>query len=63
MAGFHGPTVVVESIDEYRLAERRALGDVERARELLAKAHADAWANGYGTVERRAAAALRSLDA
>jgi class 3 adenylate cyclase/tetratricopeptide (TPR) repeat protein len=40
------------------LAERRAPGDTEKARELLTKAHSAATANGYGSVERRAAAAL-----
>lgn len=44
------------------LAERQAPGDTERARELLAKAHAVAATNGYGTVERRALAALQLLD-
>ncbi len=45
------------------LAERRAPGDTERARELLTKAHTAAVAHGYGTVDRRAAAALQLLDA
>jgi len=45
------------------LAERRVPGDAERARELLTKAHTAAVAHGYGTVERRAAAALQLLDA
>jgi class 3 adenylate cyclase len=45
------------------LAERRAPGDTERARDLLTKAHAVAAANGYGNIERRAAAALHLLDA
>ncbi len=44
------------------LAERRAPGDTDNARELLDKAHAAAKANGYGNVERRAAAALELLD-
>ena len=44
------------------LAERRAPGDTEKARELLTKAHSVAAANGYGNVERRAAAALQLLD-
>ena len=35
------------------LAERRAPGDTEKARDLLTKAHAAAVAHGYGTVERR----------
>lgn len=45
------------------LAERHASGDIEKARDLLTKAHAVAVANGYGTVERRATAALQLLDA
>jgi hypothetical protein len=45
------------------LAERQAPGDTERARDLLTKAHAVAAANGYGNIERRAAAALHRLDA
>ena len=45
------------------LAERRARGDTEKARELLTKAHTLAVAHGYGNVERRAAAALERLDA
>ena len=45
------------------LAERRAEGDTEKARDLLTKAQAAAAAHGYGNVERRAAAALRRLDA
>ena len=45
------------------LAERRVPGDVEKARELLARAHSIAEANGYGNVERRAASALQLLDA
>jgi class 3 adenylate cyclase len=45
------------------LAKRRASGDVERARDLLTKAHTAAVAHGYGTVERRATAALQSIDA
>ena len=44
------------------LAERRGRGDTERARDLLTTAHTVAVANGYRTVERRAAAALRGLD-
>jgi tetratricopeptide (TPR) repeat protein len=43
-------------------AERGAAGDTERARDLLTKAHEAAAANGYATVERRAAAALQHLD-
>jgi len=45
------------------LAERRLSGDVEKSRELLTKAHTVAAAYGYGGVERRAAAALKRLDA
>jgi class 3 adenylate cyclase len=44
------------------LAERRASGDADKARELLSNAHTTAVANGYGTVERRAATALQSID-
>lgn len=45
------------------LAERKADGDIEKARDLLAKAQGTAEAQGYGNVERRAAAALLLLDA
>jgi tetratricopeptide (TPR) repeat protein len=45
------------------LAERRAPGDTEKARDLLSKAQSAAAANGYANVERRAAAALQLLDA
>lgn len=44
------------------LAERRASGDIEEARDLLTKARANAATHGYGNVERRAAAALQRLD-
>jgi hypothetical protein len=44
------------------LAERRAPGDTDRARELLTKTRTIAAANGYGAVERRAAGALQDLD-
>jgi DNA-binding SARP family transcriptional activator/tetratricopeptide (TPR) repeat protein len=44
------------------LAERKALGDVDRARALLTQAHATASANGYGNVRQRASAILQSLD-
>jgi class 3 adenylate cyclase len=44
------------------LAERRVLRDAEKARHLLTKAHTVAVANGYRTVERRAAEALELLD-
>ena len=43
------------------LAERSALGDVEKARALFTKAHTAATVNGYGTVERRATAALQAM--
>jgi class 3 adenylate cyclase/tetratricopeptide (TPR) repeat protein len=43
------------------LVKRRAPGDAERARDLLAKAHSAAVANGYGRVERRARTALHAL--
>jgi tetratricopeptide (TPR) repeat protein len=43
------------------LAERRAPGDIEKARELLATALTVAAANGYGSVEQRAEAALNLL--
>jgi class 3 adenylate cyclase/tetratricopeptide (TPR) repeat protein len=42
-------------------AERLVPGDTGRARDLLAKAHSVAVANGYGGVERRAKAALQGL--
>lgn len=45
------------------LAERKAEGDTEKARDLLTKAQGAAAAQGYGNVERRAAAALQLLDA
>jgi len=44
------------------LAERRAPGDTEIARDLLTKAHAAAVAHGYANVERRATTALQHLD-
>ncbi len=44
------------------LADRRAPGDIKMARELLIQAHSIATTNGYGNVERRAAAALQLLD-
>jgi class 3 adenylate cyclase/tetratricopeptide (TPR) repeat protein len=43
------------------LAGRQGPGDEERARELLTKAHSVAATNGYGNIERRAAAALSNL--
>ncbi len=45
------------------LVERRAPGDGDRARHLLNRAHGTATAQGYGNIERRAALALRQLDA
>ena len=45
------------------LMARRGPDDVGRARTLLTQAHAVAAANGYGKVERRAAAALEMLEA
>ncbi len=44
------------------LAERKAPGDTEKARDFLTKAHATATAPGYANVERRAAEALQHLD-
>jgi len=44
------------------LAERQRPGDPAGARDLLTRAHTAGRAHGYGTVERRAAAALRGLD-
>jgi hypothetical protein len=44
------------------LFERNAPGDVENAWNLFTNAHTVAEANGYGVVERRAAAALQGLD-
>jgi class 3 adenylate cyclase/tetratricopeptide (TPR) repeat protein len=44
------------------LAQRRAPGDCEKARELLTKAHTTATAHGYANVQRRAAEALQRLD-
>jgi class 3 adenylate cyclase/tetratricopeptide (TPR) repeat protein len=43
------------------LAERRGPDDAERARDLLTRARASAEARGYGTVARRANAALVGL--
>jgi len=43
------------------LAERVGPGDIQRARDLLSKAHASAATNGYGTVERRALHLLDSI--
>jgi class 3 adenylate cyclase/tetratricopeptide (TPR) repeat protein len=44
------------------LANRESPGDIEKARDLLMKAHSSAATNGYGTVERRAGTALHLLD-
>ncbi len=44
------------------LAERRAPGDIDKARALLTEAHAAAATSGYGNVEARAAEALRLLE-
>jgi hypothetical protein len=44
------------------LAQRGGPGDIQKARNLLTKAHSSAATNGYGTVERRAATALHLLD-
>ena len=43
------------------LADRAAPGDTDRARELLQRAHDDAVTRGYGSVARRAEAALARL--
>ena len=43
------------------LVERRAPGDLDRARDLLARAHDAAGAHGYGVVQRRAADALHEV--
>ena len=44
-------------------AQRKAQGDIEKARERLTKAQAAGAAHGYRNVERRAAAALQLLRA
>jgi len=44
------------------LVERDGPGDPERAHQLMTRAHSVSVANGYGGVERRAAAALQGLD-
>lgn len=44
-------------------AERGDPGDIEKARDLLTKAHTVAMTNEYGYIERRAVAALQLLDA
>jgi len=44
------------------LAERRAPGDLQRARELLLRVQATAADLGYGAVARRASEVLRTLD-
>ncbi|MGA7418395.1 MAG: AAA family ATPase [Acidimicrobiales bacterium] len=43
------------------LIERRAPGDLDRARDLLARAHDAAVAHGYAVVQRRAADALHEV--
>ena len=43
------------------LAKRQSEGDTDKARDLLKKAHTAAVAHGYGTVERRASAALELI--
>jgi tetratricopeptide (TPR) repeat protein len=43
------------------LIERRAPGDLDRARELLASALVGATAHGYGTVHRRTVGMLEQL--
>jgi hypothetical protein len=45
------------------LAQRKAEGDIEKARDLLTKAQAAAAAHGYGNIERLAVAALQLLNA
>jgi class 3 adenylate cyclase len=45
------------------LAERGGPGDIQKARGLLTKAHSSAATNGYGTIVRRAAAALQLSSA
>jgi hypothetical protein len=45
------------------LAQRKAEGDTEKARDLLTKAQDAAATHGYGIVERRAVTALQLLDA
>jgi class 3 adenylate cyclase len=44
------------------LADRRAPGDIEKARDLLTRARSVAASNGYGIVELRAASRLQMLD-
>ena len=44
------------------LAERVGSGDIQKARDLLTKAHSYATTNRYATIERRAATALHLLD-
>jgi hypothetical protein len=43
------------------LAERGSPGDIEKARDLLAKAHAAAAANGYAKIEQRSVTAFQLL--
>ncbi len=44
------------------LVERRAPGDLDRSRDLLAKAHGAAEAHGYRVIGRRAADTLQQVD-
>jgi len=44
------------------LADRRGPGDVQKARDLLTRAHSSAVSNGYATVEQRATTALHLID-
>ena len=44
------------------LSARGGPGDLERARDLLSKAHAAAMSRGYASIARRATAALSELD-
>jgi hypothetical protein len=44
------------------LAERKAPGDIEKARERLTRAQTAATTHGYANVERRATRALQALD-
>ena len=43
------------------LVERSAPGDLDRARDLLAKAHGAAVAHGYGAIEVRASDVLQQV--
>ena len=44
------------------LSARGGPGDLERARDLLAKSHDAAVSRGYASIARRATAALSDLD-